>query len=74
MTGVFAFALMLLVVAAMAVGVMFGRKPMSGSCGSLQTLGISAECEVCGGDPARCEVTNDRGRVVDASGPVMRDL
>ena len=39
------FAVMLGVIAAMAVGVMNGRKPISGSCGGLNGGG----CELCGG-------------------------
>lgn len=50
-------ALMLIGVGAMAVGVMFGRKPISGSCGGLANSGVAGggPCEVCGGDPNRCE-------------------
>ena len=55
MTLVFAFLLMLLIVAAMSVGVMAGRKPISGSCGGLANLGVDAECEICGGNPNLCE-------------------
>lgn len=55
MTLLFTLLAMLLVVAAMAIGVMFGRRPMQGSCGGLSQLGLG-ECEICGGDPARCEV------------------
>ena len=54
-TIVLAFALMLLLVAAMAVGVMFGRKPISGSCGGMKALGMNMECEICGGDPNQCD-------------------
>jgi uncharacterized protein len=54
-TLVFAFLLMLLIVAAMAVGVMVGRKPISGSCGGMKALGIDMECEICGGNPKVCE-------------------
>lgn len=54
-TVLLAFFAMLVLVAAMAVGVMFGRKPISGSCGGLANLGIDAECEICGGNPALCE-------------------
>ncbi len=46
---------MLIVVAGMAIGVLFGRRPIAGSCGGLGALGIDAECEICGGDPARCD-------------------
>lgn len=47
---VFAFIL-----AAMAVGVMAGREPIKGSCGGIGALGIDQSCEICGGDPQRCE-------------------
>ena len=54
-TIVLAFSVMLLLVAAMAVGVMFGRKPITGSCGGMKALGMNMECEICGGDPERCD-------------------
>lgn len=44
-----------LVVAGMAIGVMYGRKPISGSCGGLNNLGIEGGCEICGGDLSKCE-------------------
>ena len=47
---VFAFIL-----AAMAVGVIAGRAPIKGSCGGIGALGIDQSCEICGGDPQRCE-------------------
>jgi len=53
-----AFGLMLLIVLGMALGVMFGRQPIKGSCGGMGALGINAECEICGGNPARCEATD----------------
>lgn len=48
-------ALMLIVVAAMSVGVMFGRQPIKGSCGGMAAIGMEAECDVCGGDKTRCD-------------------
>jgi hypothetical protein len=47
---VFAFIL-----SAMAVGVMAGRAPIKGSCGGIGALGIDQSCDLCGGDPQRCE-------------------
>lgn len=44
-----------LVMAAMAVGVMNGRAPIKGSCGGIGALGIDTACEICGGDPKRCD-------------------
>ena len=40
------FAVLLIVIAAMAIGVMHGRKPISGSCGGLNGGG----CELCSGN------------------------
>lgn len=44
-----------LVMAVMAVGVMNGRAPIKGSCGGMGALGIDTACEICGGDPNRCD-------------------
>jgi len=44
-TLIITFMVMLTVIAAMAVGVMNGRKPISGSCGGLNGGG----CELCSG-------------------------
>lgn len=55
MTLLLAFLTMLAVVAAMAVGVIFGRKPISGSCGGMKALGMDVSCEICGGNPELCD-------------------
>ena len=44
-TFLFTFAIMLLVIAGMSIGVMNGRKAISGSCGGLNGGG----CELCTG-------------------------
>lgn len=49
------FGVMLAIVAAMAVGVIFGRKPISGSCGGMSAIGMDSACDVCGGDRKKCE-------------------
>lgn len=49
---------MLLVVAAMSVGVILGRKPIAGSCGGLNNLGLKEGCEICGGKDEICEEEN----------------
>ena len=51
---------MLLVVGGMAIGVMFGRKPIAGSCGGMKALGLDVGCEICGGDPDRCDTSENR--------------
>jgi hypothetical protein len=52
---IFAFAAMLTLTAAMAVGVIFGRKPIAGTCGGMKALGMELDCEICGGDPEVCD-------------------
>lgn len=46
-TIVLAFVLMIAVVVAMAVGVLMGRKPISGSCGGMSALGMEVACDIC---------------------------
>jgi hypothetical protein len=48
---------MLLVVAGMAIGVMFGRKPLTGSCGGVGKALDEEDyvCDICGGDESKCE-------------------
>jgi hypothetical protein len=53
------FLVMLALVAAMAVGVLFGRKPIAGTCGGLNMMGDGGACEICGGDPNRCEEVDE---------------
>lgn len=52
-----------LVIAAMAVGVMMGRGPIKGSCGGMGALGIDTACDICGGDPQRCDEETRDGDV-----------
>jgi hypothetical protein len=66
------FLCMMAVVGLMAIGVMFGRRPIAGSCGGLKNLGIAGECEICGGDPARCESPADTRLAVDATNRARR--
>jgi len=54
MTIILGFLVMLVLVTIMAVGVILGRKPISGSCGGLSALGMKQACDICGGVD-RCE-------------------
>ncbi|WP_192034482.1 (Na+)-NQR maturation NqrM [Halomonas sp. YLGW01] len=55
------FGFMLLVVAAMAVGVILGRKPIAGTCGGLNNLGLKEGCDICGGNDKVCEEESKKG-------------
>ncbi len=67
-TFILAFMLMGVVVAIMAVGVIFGRQPIKGSCGGMGAVGIDAACEICGGDPNRCETESEKSAKVAQTG------
>ena len=55
------FAVFAFLVAIMAVGVIMGRRPISGSCGGLGRInGEESECAICGGDPIKCEQAMSR--------------
>jgi hypothetical protein len=60
-TFVFTFLFFLLVMAAMAIGVIFSNKPIKGSCGGMGALGLDTACDVCGGDPQVCEDSTRSG-------------
>lgn len=51
---------MLSVVAAMSVGVMFGRKPLAGSCGGVGRALNEKDyvCDFCGNDESKCKDLN----------------
>ena len=42
-------------IAAMSIGVIFNRRPLSGSCGGLDPNGV---CSLCGGDKNKCDNSN----------------
>jgi len=52
---IMAFCFMLFIVVAMAVGVLMGKSPITGSCGGLSAIGMKSACDVCGGDDEVCE-------------------
>ena len=44
--------ILILAVIGMSIGVIFDRKPLSGSCGGLSSDG---SCSICGNDTKKCE-------------------
>ena len=49
------FTFMLTFIVLMAVGLIIGRKPITGSCGGMSAVGMESACDVCGGDQTICE-------------------
>ena len=48
------FFVLISIIGIMSVGVLFGKKPITGSCGGLAGLELGRECELCGGNPSKC--------------------
>jgi hypothetical protein len=49
------FVFIALMILIMSVGVLFGRKPVQGSCGGLNKIEGMGDCEICGGDRNKCD-------------------
>jgi uncharacterized protein len=60
LTAILTFVIILLIIAGMSIGVMNGRRAISGSCGGLN----GGRCELCSGDGA-CK---DKGRKENNNG------
>ena len=56
----FTLVILLLVVAAMSIGVIVQNKPIKGSCGGMSALGIDTACDICGGDSKKCDEEQQR--------------
>lgn len=62
-TYILATVIFLVLFAAMAVGVIFSNKPIKGSCGGLNKIGLgSEECEICGGNPDKCDESGSQSK------------
>lgn len=52
---VMTFVVLSVIIVAMSVGVLMGRSPIKGSCGGMAALGMDTACDICGGDPKKCD-------------------
>lgn len=52
---ILSFIVLMGIVLIMSVGVLMGRKPIKGSCGGMSALGMGTSCDLCGGDPQKCD-------------------
>lgn len=59
-TMLLAFAVIALIITGMAVGVLFGRKPITGSCGGMSAIGMVSDCDICGGNKDICETEQEK--------------
>ncbi|MBP0048653.1 (Na+)-NQR maturation NqrM [Marinobacterium sp. AK62] len=59
-TMILTFAALVLIILAMSVGVLLGRKPIKGSCGGMSALGMDTVCDICGGNPSKCDEEQQR--------------
>lgn len=55
-----AFIGILFLITIMSVGVFFGRKPVSGSCGGLAALEEGESCSICGASPTNPEGCSEK--------------
>lgn len=55
---------MVLIMLAMAIGVILKKKPIKGSCGGLNAIGLEAECEICG-NRSRCKKRSTKKPATD---------
>lgn len=59
------FGVFILLVGIMAIGVIMGRQPISGSCGGIGRVnGEDGECAICSGDPSKCDEAINEKSVV----------
>ena len=64
----FTLIIMGLLIAGMAIGVIFSDKPIQGSCGGMKALQMGTVCEICGDDPSKCDETEmEQSRFYDAT-------
>jgi hypothetical protein len=50
----------ILMVLGMSAGALAGRGPIKGSCGGMSALGIDTACDICGGNPQKCDEEQER--------------
>lgn len=64
-TFILVLVVLLVIVIAMSVGVLLGRKPIAGSCGGMAALGMDTACDICGGDKSICDDEDEKSRRIE---------
>lgn len=57
---ILAFVIFSLLFAGMAIGLIMQNKPLKGSCGGVAKLMGKEDCDLCGGNPNKCDELNNR--------------
>ncbi|WP_406827665.1 (Na+)-NQR maturation NqrM [Microbulbifer sp. ARAS458-1] len=71
---ILAFIVVLLVITGMALGAIVQNKPLKGSCGGLNKIGMKKDCDICGGDDDECEKEQERQRQAALAKAASTDL
>ena len=56
------FSFMVVFILLMAVGLIIGRKPITGSCGGMSAVGMESACDVCGGNKDICDTEVEKAK------------
>lgn len=59
METLFAIAAFFIFFISMALGLMLKGQPLKGSCGGVAKLMGNDDCEICGGNPNKCDEYNE---------------
>jgi hypothetical protein len=65
------FFIVIVLMTGMCIGIIFGRKPISGTCGGIGALGMGTACDICGGNTQKCEEASQQRA---GSGPNAQGL
>jgi len=49
---IFGITILFIAITGMSIGVIFNKKPLTGSCGGLSANG---DCSICGNNPDKCD-------------------
>ncbi|AQQ67555.1 hypothetical protein Mag101_07800 [Microbulbifer agarilyticus] len=71
---ILAFVVVALVITGMALGAIVQNKPLKGSCGGLNNIGMKENCDICGGDDDECEKEQERQRQAALNKTAAADL
>lgn len=55
---IIAFFAFIIIFIGMAIGLLIQKKPLKGSCGGVARLMGNEDCDICGGNPNKCDELN----------------